>query len=177
MPAVVHPLQSPLPQLFPSSARRVHLAGLAGQEAVRIASEALMRTLNTIAFDPTTRAEDSRTAKDRRFSAALTVAIPLSFTGRPARPERFAEVERRIESLVRDVGVTGPVGRALQAAQLITRAVASPELAAGLSSRALDCAVEAEVLRAVLHDGDIGEARATAERRILDICNARPHRP
>ena len=160
MPAVAYPLQRPLPQLFPPAARRAHLSGLTGPEAVRVSSEALMRTLNAIAFDPRSRTEDTRVTKDRRFSVALTVAVPLSLSGRPARPERLSEVARRVDSLIRDMGVLGPCGRALRSAQLLVRAASSAsDLAVGLATRALDCAVEAEVLAAVLQDGDIGEAR------------------
>ena len=175
--AVAHTLQPPLPQLFASAARRVRLNAVPAQEAVRLTSEALMQTLNAIAFDASAWVEDARIAKDRRFSTALTVAVPLSLQGRPARPERFVELERKVERLVRDHGVAGPVGRALQGAQLIVRAAAGPpDRAADLCGRALDCSVEAEVLAGVLHDQNPAAARAAAESRLLDIFNARPRR-
>ena len=175
--AIAHVLQPPLPQLFASPARRAHLDAVPAQEAVRLASEALMRSLNAIAFDTSAQAEDARIVRDRRFSTAVTVAVPLSLQGRPARPERLGELERKVERQVREYGVAGPVGRALAAAQLIVRAAAGPpDRASDLCARALDCSVEAEGLAGVRHDQSPAAARATAERRLLDIFNTRPHR-
>lgn len=124
-----------------------------------------------IAIDPATRESDRRLTDDPRVSLALTVAVPLSLQGRPARPERFCEVERRVHRAAHERGVTEPAGRALEAARLITRAVAAPEQAWGMVSRAIDAAIEAEVLAGSLQGRDPAEVRATAERRVLDISN------
>lgn len=160
-----------LPNLFAEPARRARFSLLAPSQAVKVASEVLVRTLNVIAIDPATRVPDSRVTEDKRFSLALTVAVPLSLQGRPARPERFCEVQRRVRRIASERGVSGPAGRALEAARLITCAVADPEQAGSLASRAVEVAIEAEVLAASSQRRDLTEARATAERRALDICN------
>ena len=176
--ALSYPVPAPpLPNLFAAPARSARFSSLPPLDAVRLASEILLRALNAIAIDPATRVPDSRVTEDRRFSLALTVAVPLSMKGRPARPERFSEVERRVTRTARKRGVTGPAGWALEAARLITCAVAAaPGETAHFASRAVEAAIEAEVLAASLQGRDLAEARAVAERRALDICNAKCRR-
>ena len=166
---------TPLPHLFGPVARRARFASLAPCEAIRLASEILVRALNAIAIDPASRVTDRRVTDDRRFSLALTVAVPLSLQGRPAQPERFRSVERRVVSMARERGVTGPAGRSLEAARLIACAVTSPAAeVADYVGRAVDAAIDAEVLAASLQGRDLTAARATAERRALDIFNPDP---
>lgn len=162
----------PLPHLFDRSARAARFASFAPCDAIRLASEILLRALNAIAIDPASRVPDRRVTDDRRFSLALTVAVPLSLQGRPARPERFREVDRRVVAMARARGVTGPAGRALESARLIACAVGAPAgEVAGFASRAVDAAIDAEVLAASLQARDLAAACAVAEQRALDICN------
>ncbi len=165
---------APLPNLFPASARRTRFAQASPHEAVRLASEVLVRALNAMAIDPATRLTDPRLKRDRRFSIALGVAGPLSLLGRPARPERFVEDERRVRNASLAWGAAGPAGRALEAARLIVCAAqaATQGATAAFAGSAVDVAIEAEVLAATLQGRSASDARAVAERRALDICNA-----
>lgn len=166
------PSASPLLHLFPPSARRGFFARLAPDEAVRVASEVVLRALNAVAIDPATRIADPRITDDRRFTLALTVAVPLSLQGRVSRPGRLADLGRRLVAAASLRGAAGPAGRMLDAARLLLAGVSDPPSAGVLASRAVDLAIDAEVLAASLQDRDLAHARAVAERRALDICNA-----
>ena len=131
-----------------------------------------MRALNAIAIDPATRIPDVRITADRRFSLALGVAVPLSLQGRPSRPARLLEVDRRLLLASREQVSAGPAGRALEAARLIAAAAGAPcgAEAALLARRSIDLAIDAEVLAACGQDRSLVDARARAEQRALDIC-------
>ena len=160
--------QAVLPGLFSARARRSHLNDLSSQDAVRFGAEVLMKALNAIGYDRSTCQIDERLTKDVRFRLALSVALPLSLSGSTSRREVLMGLAGRVVRVAREAGVTGPVGRAVEAARLLCIAVLEP--GGGVESyieRVLELAVEAEVLAGCLHGQDAGLVRAEAEGRAL----------
>ncbi len=160
--------QAVLPGLFSSRARRAHLAEMTSREAVRFGAEVLMRALNAIGYDASHSRIDEALTKDVRFRVALSVALPLSFKGETNRREVLMGLAGRAVRVSRELGVTGPVGRAVEAARLLCIAVLEPGGGVeGYVERVLELAVEAEVLAGCLHGQDAGLVRAEAEGRAL----------
>ena len=99
-----------LPQQFNRAARRAHIKGLDRSAAVRFGAEVLMRALNALAFDPATRKVDTSISSDPRFRSAVSVAVPLSLSGVPARRESLMDIAGRSRSPSRGEppGLAGP---------------------------------------------------------------------
>ena len=160
--------QAILPGLFSSRARRAHLAEMSSREAVRFGAEVLMQALNAIGYDASRRQIDESLTRDVRFRVALSVALPLSLSGATNRREVLMGLAGRVVRVAREAGVTGPVGRAVEAARYLCIAVLEPD--GGVEryvERVLELAVEAEVLAGRLHGQDAGLVRAEAEGRAL----------
>ena len=181
MTATITPGQTVLPGLFFSSARRAHRGRLSDETAVRFGAEVLMRALNALAWDPRSGQVDQALARDPRFRNAVAVAVPLSISGRMTRRETVMAIAGRTVRLAREKGVTGPNGRAIEAARLLCIAALEPGGAvAGYVERAVELALEAEVLAGRLHGQDAGAVRAAAVARALSAaqpqCAAQPQR-
>ena len=106
------------------------------------------------------------------------MAVPLSLTGAPTRRRTLMDLAGRVARLARERGVSGPVGRALEAARLLSIAALDQDAAVSTYvDRVVDLATEAEVLAACVHGQDASLARATAEMRALAIAQPSRGRP
>ena len=168
------PAQLVLPDQFNRGARRAHIAGLDRTAAVKFGAEVLMRGLNALAFDPFTTKVDPSIGSDPRFRSAVSVAVPLSLSGAPARRETLMDIAGRTVRLARERGLSGPAGRALEAAKLLCMAALDHDVEhQPYVERAVELTMEAEALAACVHGQDPAPVRAAAEVRALGVAQPR----
>lgn len=167
--------QLALPHLFEQDACAVHLNRVSRAEAVRFVGEVLVRVLCTIGDDPTTRRTATEVVEDPRWKLAVSIANPLSLYGEIRFPKMFAERTARMDRVIRERGLRGPVGLALAAAQQLAHAAIYTELVPRSALvEAIDLAIQSEVLHAVGHGGDAAQVQAAAQARLLTLANRPP---
>ncbi|NEX91161.1 hypothetical protein [Caulobacter sp. 17J65-9] len=162
-----------LPNLFGKRARSSFVRGLGRATALCFAGDVLLKTCNQVAFDPEAKKVDSSIAKDPRWRAAVSIALPLALWGDLRHRKVFEDRAARMNRIVRNHGAAGPVGLAAAAAQRL--AAAATDLNCdqdAVLSEAIDLAIQSEVLHAAHHGRDVSRARAAVELRVLNAANA-----
>lgn len=163
--------QLPLPYLFSDKACSNHIAGLARPDAVKFAGEVLLSTLTTIAA--ASRSHET-VAQDPRWKMAVSIANPLSLWGELRFPKLFADRAARMDKVVREKGLTGPVGLALASAQRLAQAALyAAHVPASALQEAIEFALQSQVLHAAAQGEDPANARAHAEQALLALANRR----
>jgi len=160
------PQQPHLPDLFTRADRSAELSKIPPSTGIRAVATGVLEVI--AAIDAIEKSRAGRKALgDRRARVAQSVAVCLSLTGRPSRPESFGLLVAMATKAAREQGTRGPAGALVQAAQKLGQALLDPNI---MPAKALQSAADAAI-RALAHYGatpdQVAQLRAQAERAFL----------
>lgn len=160
------PRQPHLPGLFSRADRSAELSKIPATTGIRAVATGVLDIIRAI--DAIEKASPGRKVLgDRRARVAQSVAVCLSLTGQPTRPESFGLLVAMATKAAREQGTRGPAGALIQAAQKLGQALLDPNIK---PAKALQSAADAAI-RALAHYGatpeQVAQLRAQAERAFL----------